>query len=77
MLPLVLYSKTECHLCHIAKQQLRDYGVTDFTIIDITSDAELLVKYAIRIPVLERSDNHQELAWPFTLPELDIFLKAT
>jgi len=29
----------------------------------------------VRIPVLKREDNGAELGWPFTLDELELFLK--
>ena len=54
---LTIYSKPGCHLCDVMKEVVRrvlhdrepDAGLEE---IDITTDAELLRRYATEIPVL-------------------------
>ena len=46
--------------------------ITKHNIRDNTDHYHL---YAVRIPVLKREDNGAELGWPFTLDELELFLK--
>ncbi len=59
-----LYGTDGCHLCDRAKSVLREIGVVPI-LIDIKDENVLLVKYAIRIPVLRRVDSGAELGWPF------------
>jgi hypothetical protein len=60
----ILYGTESCHLCDEAEAVLREVGVAaDY--IDIADDDELLEKYGIRIPVLQRMDTGAELGWPF------------
>ncbi|MEH6940933.1 glutaredoxin family protein [Bacillus sp. JJ722] len=53
---LLLYSKTNCHLCEIAKEELeivkQREGIT-YQEIDIYKDDRLLEKYGLMIPVVE------------------------
>ena len=44
--------------------------------VDIETDLELLKRYGIYVPVLEREDNKQELFWPFDHAELVAFLET-
>jgi len=61
---LELYGTDCCHLCEAAKAVLDDAAVMA-RYIDIAGDESLLEKYAVRIPVLRRTDNGVELGWPF------------
>lgn len=53
---LQLYSKTNCHLCEIAKEELelvkQREGIT-YQEIDIYKDDHLLERYGLLIPVIE------------------------
>ena len=42
--------------------------------VNIETDLELLKRYGIHVPVLQRSDLRQELFWPFDQVELAAFL---
>jgi glutaredoxin len=69
-----LYGTEFCHLCDEAEAMLREVGIAaDY--VDIADDDELLEKYGIRIPVLQRSDTGAELGWPFDAANVLEFLK--
>ncbi|MEP7200028.1 MAG: glutaredoxin family protein [Chloroflexota bacterium] len=69
---LVLYGKSDCHLCHAARDLLvslqREFTFT-FAEVDITRDASLLDKYRYDIPVIV-IDGQLELSAPITEHEL-------
>ena len=44
--------------------------------VDIESDLELLKRYGIHVPVLQRLDNQKELFWPFDQGQIEAFIKA-
>ena len=69
---LLLYGTRFCHLCEQAGAVLHAAGVTA-EYIDIAEDEALLEKYGMRIPVVRRTDNGAELAWPFDAPALERF----
>ena len=53
--PLTLYSKPDCHLCDVLKEELArvDLGrPVALEVVDITGDAKLVELYGQRIPVL-------------------------
>ncbi|MEX1197069.1 MAG: glutaredoxin family protein [Pseudohongiellaceae bacterium] len=76
---LVLYTTAGCHLCEQA-QRLIEEQVTpgdprwQLELSDIAEDALLMERYGIRIPVLQRADNGEELGWPFDGSALAAFL---
>jgi hypothetical protein len=43
-------------------------------LIEITDDAELLENYGHIIPVIKRLNNHKEIAWPFTIGDIERFI---
>jgi hypothetical protein len=61
---LTLYGTQFCHLCDEAKAILQLAGV-EFAYIDIACNNDLLVRYGIRIPVVQKVGVATELAWPF------------
>ncbi len=69
-----LYGTAFCHLCDEAKAILQEIGI-EAHYIDIADDDELLEKYGIRIPVLERLDTAAELGWPFDADSVIRFLE--
>ena len=75
MTELRFYSRPDCHLCEIAWELLRPV-VPDTKVrhIDIESHIDLVSRYGWRVPVLHRSDNAQELDWPFTAEDVRAFL---
>jgi len=76
MSPLILYSQPDCHLCDEAVGLLHAIGLGEsYRVVDIESDLELLKRYGIHVPVLQRSDNQSELFWPFDQEKLEAFLK--
>ena len=74
---LILYSGPECHLCELAEQvisQLPDGLLGEIVKVDISKDHDAYHLYALRIPVVKRTDNQQELGWPFDVIQLEGFL---
>jgi len=77
MSQLILYYQPECHLCDEAEALLYASGLAgSYQKVDIEGDLELLKRYGIHVPVLERSDNRQELFWPFDAVQLTDFLQV-
>jgi glutaredoxin len=70
---LNLYSTTNCHLCEEAESLLNSlnnqYNFIS-TNIEIAEDITLLARYELKIPVLKRIDNNQEICWPFSIDEI-------
>jgi len=62
---LVLYGTLGCHLCEQAEKLVQSVTDAVVSVVEITDDGELLERYAVRIPVLQRLDNSEELGWPF------------
>ena len=77
MSQLILYYQPDCHLCDEAEVLMRACGLGDsYEEVNIESDLELLKRYGIYVPVLQRKDNQQELFWPFDQAELVAFGNA-
>ena len=77
MSQLILYYQPDCHLCDEAEVLLQAIGMADkYQEVDIESDLELLKRYGIHVPVLQRSDNQKELFWPFDQGQLEAFVRA-
>ena len=77
MITLYLYSTLGCHLCEHALEVINPLiDGTGFILreIDISDSDELVERYGIRIPVVRRGDNSQELGWPFDTSQLLQFL---
>ena len=68
---LTLYTSPGCHLCEQAEEMLDYLGVT-FTAVDISNDVDLVRKYGVRIPVLQRFDS-AELGWPLDTLDVERF----
>jgi thiol-disulfide isomerase/thioredoxin len=68
--PVVLYGKTDCHLCEQAEAMLVRIAAdlrVDFLKVDIQSSPELFERFRYRIPVIEVAGGEM-LEWP-TTPE--------
>ncbi len=77
MSQLILYYQPDCHLCDEAEALMLAAGLAErYQKVDIETDLELLKRYGIYVPVLKRSDNRQELFWPFDGAGLAAFLEA-
>jgi hypothetical protein len=61
---VILYGTSACHLCEEADALLHQAGIS-FSKIDIIDDDKLFDKYCLRIPVLKRLDNNDEIDWRF------------
>lgn len=74
---LVLYNTAGCHLCDLAKACIEPWLSQDnFSLIetDIANNDILMERYAVKIPVIFRPDNGDELCWPFDKKQLERFL---
>ena len=77
MSQLILFYQPDCHLCDEAEALLHLAGLGEsYQKVDIESDLELLKRYGIYVPVLQRDDNKKELFWPFDQLLLATFLEA-
>lgn len=75
---IAFYTGPNCCLCHDAEallEQTGQYRQLCVTKHNIRDNSEHYHLYALRIPVLKRQDSGAELGWPFTLNELELFLK--
>ncbi|RDV25964.1 glutaredoxin family protein [Alteromonas aestuariivivens] len=75
---LAFYTGPHCHLCDDALailQASRSWPSLDIEKFNIREDTQLYHLYAVRIPVIKRLDNGEELGWPFDLTRLEQFLK--
>ncbi|MDP2805919.1 MAG: glutaredoxin family protein [Gallionellaceae bacterium] len=61
---LKLFGTHFCHLCDEAKAIVQASGIK-FEYVDIADDDDLIGRYGIHIPVLQRIDSNAELGWPF------------
>lgn len=75
---LHLYSTSHCHLCEQAENLLQSMAKlydTQWAIIEIAEDTELLARYEIKIPVLKRLDTGAEISWPFNNQDIQNLLR--
>ena len=80
MKTLILYGTSGCHLCDEASHLLAymlDESQYHIETIDISVSDELLERYGVKIPVLQRIDSHAELHWPFDESAVEVFLLNT
>ena len=76
---LLFFTTLGCHLCEEAERMLSAVASSQsFTLavdsIDIADDEALVEKYGIRIPVLKRARDGEELGWPFGEEQLARFI---
>jgi glutaredoxin len=76
---VILYSTAGCHLCDQAKgiiwPLLLQYQFR-LQEIDIADDDNLISKYGVSIPVLVSRNSEQELRWPFSADDVNVFFSA-
>jgi len=74
MRKFILFYQPDCHLCDEAETLLQALGLVESCLkVDISGDPELLMRYEIHVPVLQRADDQAELFWPFGKAELEGF----
>jgi len=71
---VTLYAKTDCHLCDVAIELLKQFDLS-LTIIDIQSQEELMDEYGLVIPVV-LFENGTILNWPFDAVTIQSQLSA-
>jgi hypothetical protein len=72
-----LFGTLGCHLCEVAEAELLpfvEHGLL-VELLDIVENEAWLDRYALRIPVLRRSDTGAELDWPFEAEQVASFLR--
>lgn len=75
-IPLLMYSRPECHLCEQAAEVVAGFDPRISLVeVNIENDIALIQRYGDRVPVLARTDNAEELNWPFDATGLKAFLK--
>lgn len=70
---LNFYTTEACHLCEQAEYVLATTPLTSpvpVNVIDISESEDLVERYGMRIPVLQRSDTGVELNWPFAAADV-------
>lgn len=70
---LKFYTTLGCHLCEEAEHFLNhlvSVKPVEFDAIDISSSAELVELYGLRIPVVKNVETEVELGWPFDYQQL-------
>ncbi len=75
---LLFYTTAQCHLCELAEALLISTPMPQpipVDVVDIAESEQMVVRYGTRIPVLRRSDNGNELDWPFNRDQLLSFLR--
>ena len=73
MKELKFYTTQGCHLCEHAEKildDLRKRSMFALEVIDIATEAELVEKYGLRIPVLLNVETQRQLYWPFNADEI-------
>ncbi|KAF3977799.1 MAG: glutaredoxin family protein [Methylococcales symbiont of Iophon sp. n. MRB-2018] len=77
MLNLILFGTENCHLCEDAENILASYEQNLFKIesIDIAVEEQWQEQYAVLIPVLYHPETKKQLGWPFSLAQVQAFIK--
>ncbi len=73
-MPLILYQRDDCHLCDQAIEVLAAARAGDFRNVFIDGDEVLESRYGVRVPVLGRDADGNELDWPFDVAAVRAFL---
>jgi hypothetical protein len=69
MTQLNLYSTSHCHLCEQAETLLKNLAsryAFNWKTIEIAEDENLLLRYAVLIPVLVEPNTGIEISWPYS-----------
>ncbi len=74
---LILYSRSDCHLCDEMVELLAAVAPrAAYRVVDIEPHLHLVYRYGSKVPVLRRTDNDTELCWPADAEMLSRFLSA-
>ena len=70
--PVTLYGTLACHLCEAAMHVLQPLIADGLCVseVDISASDELMQRYQMRIPMLQRPDTGGELDFPFDLAQV-------
>lgn len=71
---LFLLSTDGCHLCEVAKSLLEQNN-TEYEIVDIIEDQQLIDAYGDKIPVLMAEGAEQALFWPFEQEQIRQYIE--
>ncbi|WP_428355742.1 glutaredoxin family protein [Methyloprofundus sp.] len=71
---LLLLSTSACHLCEQAEELLQQIDIA-YQKIDIAEQEQWQERYAIKIPVLLNTHEQRELCWPFSIDDIQAFVK--
>jgi hypothetical protein len=67
---VVLYERTDCHLCEEARVLLDEMvGRDRYERVDVDTDDALVLRYGFRVPVVT-IDGHDRLEAPVTAPDI-------
>jgi len=73
--PLILYTRTDCHLCELAADMLGRAGV-EWQAVDIDSDPVLAGEYDVHVPVVLHAATGKKLFFPFGDEQLGQFIES-
>ena len=73
--PLVLYTRTACHLCELAAEMLNRAGV-EWWAVDIDGDTALTDEYGLHVPVVHNTASGKKLFFPFGDEQLLQFIRS-
>lgn len=78
MTKYILFTGTDCHLCDVAKQLIKEQtqGSLDITEINVKVERDYFHNYGARIPVLKNTQTGNELGWPFDQHTLMEYLQS-
>lgn len=68
------YTRDGCPLCDKGLAILCTFDGIEIEKVDIESSAETYGTYAVRIPVIQRASDGEELGWPFDRQSVARFL---
>lgn len=77
MFALKLYTTSGCHLCEKAEiflDYLQSQKLCHWQAVEIADDDALLEQYGVRIPVIGREGETDELGWPFDIEQIQQWL---
>jgi hypothetical protein len=67
---VVLYERTDCHLCEEARVLLDEMvGRDRYERVDVDTDDALVLRYGFRVPVVT-IDGHDRMEAPITAPDI-------
>ena len=75
---ILFYTGPHCELCDLAQQELEKtayYSSLEIEMRNVRDNTQWYHYYGVRIPVLKRVDNENEIGWPFDSQMLEAFLQ--